>query len=101
MSDIEAIANVAHGKGMLLLCDEAHGAHFPFSKNFPKSAVSLGADISVVSLHKSMPCPNQTAILNLGNCSVSAEDMKDAVNKFPIVQIYQNYIMYQIFMIHK
>ncbi len=82
VSDIEAIAKVAHENGMLLLCDEAHGAHFPFSECFPESAVSLGADMSVVSLHKSMPCPNQTAILNLGKCSVSAENVKAAVNMF-------------------
>ena len=82
VSNITEIAKLVHEKGMLLLCDEAHGAHFPFSKSFPAGAISCGADISVVSLHKSMPCPNQTAILNLGKCTVSYGKMKAAVNMF-------------------
>lgn len=82
VSNIKEIARYVHERGMLLLCDEAHGAHFPFSDVFPDSSISQGADIAVISLHKSMPCPNQTAVLNLGRCSVSYEDMKAAVNMF-------------------
>jgi len=81
-SDIKTIADVVHEKGALLMVDEAHGAHFPFSDKFPKGAMECGADISVVSLHKSMPCPNQTAVLNLGRCSISANKMKNAINIF-------------------
>lgn len=82
VSDVKEIANIAHESGALLLCDEAHGAHFPFSDIFPEGAVACGADISVVSLHKSMPCPNQSAILNLGNCRISQQKMRQAVNMF-------------------
>lgn len=81
-SKISAIANLAHNNNMLLLCDEAHGAHFPFSEHFPKSTIEQGADISVVSLHKTMPCPNQTAVLNLGECRVSRENMLNSINMF-------------------
>lgn len=81
MSEVNKIAELAHLKGIPLLVDEAHGAHFPFSKNLPESAVSMGADAAVVSLHKSLPCPNQTALL-LINDENMAEKMQKAINVF-------------------
>ena len=47
--------------------DEAHGAHFHFSSYFPVSAVELGADLVIQSLHKTLPSMTQTAVLH--NCS--------------------------------
>lgn len=64
VSDIEAIAKVVHKAGALLLVDEAHGAHFGFHKAFPQSAVTLGADLVVQSLHKTLPSFTQTAVLH-------------------------------------
>ena len=64
VSDIKRIASVVHGHGALLLVDEAHGAHFGFHEAFPKSAVTLGADIVIQSLHKTLPAFTQTAILH-------------------------------------
>ncbi|MBR5157395.1 MAG: aminotransferase class I/II-fold pyridoxal phosphate-dependent enzyme [Clostridia bacterium] len=81
MSEVEKIAELAHEKGIVLLVDEAHGAHFPFSNRLPKSAISMGADAAVVSLHKSLPCPNQTALL-LINDEKMAEKMQKAINVF-------------------
>lgn len=81
MSEVDKIAELAHSKGIPLLVDEAHGAHFPFSKKLPESAISMGADAAVVSLHKSLPCPNQTALL-LINDEKMAEKMQKAVNVF-------------------
>lgn len=46
-----------------MLVDEAHGAHFPFSNKLPCEAVSCGADVAVVSLHKTLPSLTQTALL--------------------------------------
>ncbi len=81
MSEVDKIAELVHSKGIPLLVDEAHGAHFPFSKHLPKSSISMGADAAVVSLHKSLPCPNQTALL-LINDENMAEKMQKAVNVF-------------------
>ena len=64
VSDIAAIAKVTHRHGALLLVDEAHGAHFGFHKAFPESAVKLGADLVIQSLHKTLPSFTQTAILH-------------------------------------
>ena len=52
---------------MLLLVDEAHGAHFNFSSLLPETAISLGADIAVTSFHKTLPALTQTAVLNLSH----------------------------------
>lgn len=65
VSDIAAIAQIVHGYGAYLLVDEAHGAHLGFHEGFPDTAVHLGADVVVQSLHKTLPCPTQTAILHV------------------------------------
>lgn len=64
VSDIKAVAEVVHRYGAVLLVDEAHGAHLGFHDAFPKSAVSLGADIIIQSLHKTLPAFTQTAVLH-------------------------------------
>lgn len=65
VSDIADIADICHRYGAFLLVDEAHGAHFGFDDYFPASAVSLGADFVVQSLHKTLPSYTQTAVLHI------------------------------------
>lgn len=65
VSDIGEIAEICHKYGAYLMVDEAHGAHFGFDKYFPESAVRLGADFVVQSLHKTLPSFTQTAILHI------------------------------------
>lgn len=64
-SDLGRIVTEAHKRGMLVLVDEAHGAHLYFGKGLPKGAMELGADIAVTSLHKTTPALTQTALLNV------------------------------------
>ncbi|MCC2232471.1 aminotransferase class I/II-fold pyridoxal phosphate-dependent enzyme [Lachnospiraceae bacterium CLA-AA-H215] len=63
-SDIASIADICHAHGAALLVDEAHGAHLGFHEGFPSGAVAGGADLVVQSLHKTLPCLTQTAILH-------------------------------------
>lgn len=68
VSDIRAIADVAHEYGVPLIVDEAHGAHLEYADqchSFPKSALEYGVDIVIQSLHKTLPCFTQTAILHV------------------------------------
>ena len=68
VSDIRAIADAAHEYGIPLIVDEAHGAHLEYADqchSFPKSALEYGADIVIQSLHKTLPCFTQTAILQV------------------------------------
>ncbi|MEA5456445.1 ornithine decarboxylase [Sinomonas sp. JGH33] len=51
-ADIAGIAAVCHRAGRPLIVDEAWGAHFPFHRDLPEWAMSAGADLCVVSVHK-------------------------------------------------
>ena len=65
-SDIKTITEVAHAHGMKLLADEAHGTHFYFNKKLPPSAMSVGADMAAVSMHKSGGSLTQSSLLLTG-----------------------------------
>lgn len=76
-SDIQAIADITHKYNALLIVDEAHGAHFPFSNYFPKSALKYGADIVIHSIHKTLPAFTQSALLHVNSESVNLRRLKD------------------------
>ena len=84
LSDIQAIADVAHEYGIPLIVDEAHGAHFPFGagSGFPKSALDCGADVVIQSLHKTLPSFTQTAILHVKGDLVKPEQMERYLGMF-------------------
>ena len=80
-ANLSALAELIHSIGGLLLVDEAHGAHFPFSSVFPQTAMEQGADMSVTSLHKSLAAPNQTALLHIGQ-NVDVEKIRASLRMF-------------------
>ncbi|MBQ7048075.1 MAG: aminotransferase class I/II-fold pyridoxal phosphate-dependent enzyme [Clostridia bacterium] len=63
LSDTEAIAKLCHEAGVLLLVDQAHGAHLELSPYFTGSAVNW-ADLTVQSLHKTLPALTPAAVLH-------------------------------------
>lgn len=65
--NLKFIVEEAKKRQMKVLVDSAHGAHFGVSEELPKSAVSLGADMVVMSSHKTLPSLTQTAYLHLNN----------------------------------
>ena len=74
--DVADISAVKEGcKGSILLCDEAHGAHFYFSDRLK---TPYNADISVISFHKTMPALNQGAVLCING--LDSELIKQPVN---------------------
>ncbi len=76
VSDVGAIARTAHRYGKALIVDSAHGAHFGFHPQLPESAVCAGADLTAVSLHKTMPCLTQTALLHVRGDLVDPERLR-------------------------
>ena len=84
VSDVKGIASLLHERGLILIVDEAHGAHFPFSGFFPASAIACGADIVIHSIHKTLPSLTQTALLHL--CTKQADPGR--VQRF--LSIYQS-----------
>ncbi len=76
VSDVRAIAEVAHEKGIPLIVDEAHGAHFGFHSYFPENSNVLGADIVIHSVHKTLPSLTQTALLHMNGELVCREAVR-------------------------
>lgn len=75
-SDIETIARVAHSHGMVLIVDQAHGAHLPFM-NKKLAAEAGGADIVIDSTHKTLASFTQTAIANICSDRVDPDVFQD------------------------
>ncbi len=65
-ADIAALAEVAHGRGVPLVVDEAWGAHLHFHPSLPADALASGADLVVSSTHKIVGSLTQAAMLHLG-----------------------------------
>lgn len=83
VSDIRAIADTVHGFGIPLIVDEAHGAHLPFGEDL-KSALEMGADIVIQSVHKTLPALTQTAVLHVRS------ELVDQKRLERFLQIYQS-----------
>ncbi|MDX9691251.1 MAG: aminotransferase class I/II-fold pyridoxal phosphate-dependent enzyme [Acholeplasmataceae bacterium] len=62
-SDLKGIVDLAHEKDMMVIVDEAHGSHLPFSPLLPQSSMEAGADMSSCSLHKTVGSLTQSSIL--------------------------------------
>ena len=77
-ADIAGLAEAAHRHGALLLIDGAHGAHYPFSDALPR-ALGGYADLFVHSQHKTMDALTQAASLHLGECRITAEQLRRAL----------------------
>ena len=65
ISDIRAIADIVHERGIPLIVDEAHGAHLGLADGFPKNSCQQGADLVIHSVHKTLPALTQTALLHV------------------------------------
>ena len=78
--DIVNIVKEAHKRGLIVLVDEAHGPHLPFSESLPIGAIEARADLVAQSTHKSVGSLTQTSWL-LGQ--------GERINKRRITQMHQ------------
>jgi arginine/lysine/ornithine decarboxylase len=78
-SDLRSIAALAHRRGMLVLADEAHGAHFSFGEGLPEPAMRAGADLASVGMHKSGSSLTQSSLL-LAASSVHEGYLRQIIN---------------------
>lgn len=76
ISDIRAIAEIVHEKGIPLIVDEAHGAHLGLWESFPKNSCQLGADLVIHSVHKTLPALTQSALLHVGGELIDRERLR-------------------------
>lgn len=78
-SPLTAITKLAHENGLLVLVDEAHGTHFYFNEDLPVSAMSAGADMAAVSMHKTGGSLTQSSFLLINN-EVSVGYVRQIIN---------------------
>ncbi|MCD7836079.1 MAG: aminotransferase class I/II-fold pyridoxal phosphate-dependent enzyme [Lachnospiraceae bacterium] len=84
IADVEKIAQVVHKKGIMLIVDEAHGAHLGFAEGFAKNSCQAGADIVIHSVHKTLPAMTQSALLHING------DLADREKIRRFLRIYQS-----------
>lgn len=65
VKDIPSLASICHKSSIPLLVDEAHGAHFKGSDEFPRSAAERGADMVCQSAHKTLNALTGAAYLHV------------------------------------
>lgn len=75
-SDLVKLIDLCHSRDKLVIVDEAHGAHLPFTDRLIDSALVLGADMVVHSAHKTLPSLTQTALLHVNSPRVDLARVK-------------------------
>ncbi|SFJ56388.1 arginine decarboxylase [Terrisporobacter glycolicus] len=63
--DLKSVCDYAHSKNIIVIVDEAHGAHLQLSNNLPKSAIEQDADIIIQSTHKTLPSFTQSSMMHV------------------------------------
>ncbi|MFX0549642.1 aminotransferase class I/II-fold pyridoxal phosphate-dependent enzyme [Hathewaya histolytica] len=79
--DLSEIIKEAKKYNMKVLVDCAHGAHFGIIEDIPQNPIKLGADMVVMSSHKTLSSFTQTAYLHI-NDSVDVEKVDFYVSAF-------------------
>ena len=74
--DLKSICDYAHSKNMIVIVDEAHGAHLQLSDELPKSAIEQGADIIVQSTHKTLPAFTQSSMMHIKGDKIDDNKIK-------------------------
>ena len=74
VSDIKSISEVCKKYEVPLVVDEAHGCLWNFNSHLPQSALKLGADVVVHSLHKTGGSMSQSSMLHISKDSMVNPD---------------------------
>ena len=74
VSDVKKIAEICKRYKVVLIVDEAHGCLWNFNSKFPKTALELGADAVVHSLHKTGGAMTQSSMLHISKNSRFEEE---------------------------
>ncbi|KAK3148772.1 hypothetical protein QOZ80_3AG0208430 [Eleusine coracana subsp. coracana] len=83
-SNVQGIVSVCQPRGIPVIVDEAHGAHFRFNDSLPSTAIEQGADLAVQSTHKVLCSLTQSSMLHM------AGDLVDADKVSQCLQILQS-----------
>ncbi len=78
--DLEKIISLCREHSVLVLVDEAHGAHFTFHDDLPPSAMKLKADMSAVSMHKTGGALTQASALLINEKNIDCKKVSQTLN---------------------
>ena len=80
-ADISALAKICRGRGIPLLVDEAHGAHFIADTRLPESAAAI-ADAVCQSAHKTLNALTGAAYLHINGDLTDRKRLENAIALF-------------------
>ena len=80
VNDLKCLVEEAHKRGIAVLVDEAHGAHYYFDEKGPISAMKAGADMASVSFHKTGGSLTQSSVLLLKSEFIDRASVQKTLN---------------------
>ena len=80
VNDLKRLVEEAHKRGIAVLVDEAHGAHYYFDEKGPISAMKAGADMASVSFHKTGGSLTQSSVLLLKSQFIDRASVQKTLN---------------------
>lgn len=78
--DLENVLRLTREYDAVLMVDEAHGGHMYFHENMPPSAMEVGADLCVISTHKTCGSLTQSSMLLSNSRTVTNEKLLNTLN---------------------
>lgn len=79
-SDLKELTALCHARGVPVVTDEAHGAHFHFCNQLPQDALRCGVDATVQSFHKTNGSFTQSAMLLLRGSRIEPARVQQALH---------------------
>ncbi len=79
-ADVAEISWVCRKRGIPLIADAAHGAHFIIGEPYPKTALSQGADIEINSAHKTLDALTGAAYIHIGEGFADSDRLRRALS---------------------
>lgn len=81
IGQIEELIAISKEAGLIVLVDQAHGAHFPFLSSTKNHHAGIhGADLIAVSTHKTLGSLSQSSVLLHNEQRVKVKDVTRALN---------------------
>ncbi|MCL1793982.1 MAG: hypothetical protein FWG34_08940 [Oscillospiraceae bacterium] len=82
MKDIGKISRECKKHSLDLIVDNSHGSHLAFHKNGAMHPMNLGADVSIDSIHKTLPVLTGAALLFAGSKFDKEKTMRPSMKMF-------------------
>ncbi|WLD93440.1 aminotransferase class I/II-fold pyridoxal phosphate-dependent enzyme [Alkalihalobacillus sp. AL-G] len=76
-ADLTEVITYIHQKGVPVMVDEAHGAHFGIGEPFPPSSLEMGADAVVHSAHKTLPAMTMASFLHVRSSRIDVGHLEE------------------------